>query len=242
MGNNNNCEYRIVKRHDKFIVFKYELERKYWWWPWSKMVEIENVCREVFIEENETFVIGHPSGAFVNMRQAVPEFYGKLRTSSSGIQLIQFKNGMPYKCNNTNTNYSTFFGKSITPVIEISANNTDSKIKIFQSISEEIQPFALMADRVKTEEKNSFSYIPQSAFKRKENMQYAPVFRDMSSYFDPNKYQVSMLFDGKRMFGRYALVRLIAIEGNENKYFELNRVWVLVSGSELSKKPQVVNE
>ena len=103
-------------------------------------------------------------------------------------------------------------------------------------------PFAFFIDRIKTEEKNSFSYIPQSGFKRKENMQYACVLRDMSSYFDPNKYQVSMLFDGKRLFGRYMRARLALTEENEDKYFELNRIWALVSGSELSMKPQVANE
>lgn len=208
----------------------------------SSVDDFTSINRDVFVDENETFVISHPSGAFVNLRASVPEFYGKLRTSSSGIQLIQFKNGVPYKCNNTNTSYSTFFGKKVTPVIEVSANNTDSKIKIFEAVTEEVMPFALFVDRIKTEEKNSFSYIPQSGFKRKENMQYACVLRDMSSYFDSNKYQESMLFDGKRLFGRYALIRFALTEENEDKYFELNRIWALVSGSELSMKPQVANE
>lgn len=208
----------------------------------SSVEDFTTIARDIFIDENETFVISHPTGSFINLRPYVPEFYAKLRTSSSGIQLIQFKNGWPYKCNNTNLKYSKFFGKAVTPVVEISANNTDSKIKIVEAISEEIQPFSLYSDRIKTEEDKSFSYIPPSYFKKKENMQYAPLLRDMSTYFDPNKYQKSMLVDGKRVFGRYALVRLVATEGNESEYFELNRIWLLVSGSELSMKPQVVNE
>jgi hypothetical protein len=50
-----------------------------------------------------------------------------------------------------------------------------------------------------------------------------------------------MLLDGKRLFGRYALVRLVATPTNQSAYFELARIWVLFSGSELSMKPQVAN-
>ena len=63
---------------------------------------------------------------------------------------------------------------------------------------------------------------------------------DMSSYFDPNIYKVSMLVDGKRIFGRYALIRFVLNSENQDKYFELSKILVLVSGSELSMKPTIV--
>jgi hypothetical protein len=188
---------------------------------------------------NETLVVNdEEKTSLVNFRGYVPEFYGKLRASNSGIQFVTFKNGVAYKHNGIAKSFNTFYGVKTKSVIEFSANTLESKIKIFESISEEIQPFPLMADRIITNEKNSFSYIPSMYFKKKENIQYAEILRDMSSYYDPNKKQVSMLLGGKRMFGKYALIRLIPTEENEDKYFELNQILVLFSGSELSMKPQ----
>jgi hypothetical protein len=98
-----------------------------------------------------------------------------------------------------------------------------------------------MVDRIITNEKNSFSYIPYAYFKNKENIWYSETLRDMSSFYDPNKKQVSMLISGKRVFGKYALIRMIPTGDNENQYFQLNKVLVLFSGSELSMKPDMEN-
>jgi hypothetical protein len=198
-----------------------------------------NQQRDIVNFVSETMVFNMKIGAWENMRHYVPEYYGKLRTSTNGIQFISFANGIAYKHNGINTSYLTFYGIECSPIIEISVNNTDSKVKIMGSITEEIQPFPLYIDRIMTEEENSFSYVPQQYFERKENIQYAQILCDMSSYFDPNIYKVSMLLDGKRMFGRYALLRVVATKENQNKYFELSKIWVLVSGSELSMKPQI---
>jgi hypothetical protein len=195
--------------------------------------------RDLVIPYGETMVFNMKMGAWANMRHYIPEYYAKLRTSSSGIQFVSFANGVAYKHNGINTSYLTFYGVECSPVIEISVNNTDSKVKILGSISEEIQPHELYIDRIITEEQNSFSYVPPNYFQRKENIQYAEILFDMSSYFDPNVYKVSMLVDGKRMFGRYALVRVVATQANQSKYFELSKIWVMVSGSELSMKPTV---
>jgi len=207
----------------------------------QEMATYINDQRDYILQVGETFVYNSEAQLLSNTRAYVPEYYGKLRTSKSGLQFITFVGGVPYKQNTNLKTTNIFFGVPTTPVIEFSANLTDAKVKIFESISEEIQPFALYIDSIKTEEPNSFSYVPQPYFKKKENIQYAELLRDMSSYFDPNKYQVSMLLDGKRLFGRYALVRLVAAPTNQSAYFELSRIWILFSGSELSMKPQVAS-
>lgn len=192
---------------------------------------------------NETIVFIQDDDAVMlqNFRSYTPEFYGKLRVSNSGIQFVSFKNGVPYRHNGKSTSFNTFYGVKSKSVIEFSANTIDGKIKIFESISEEIQPFPLMVDRIITNEKNSFSYIPYAYFKNKENIWYSEILRDMSSFYDPNKKQVSMLISGKRVFGKYALIRMIPTGDNENQYFQLNKVLVLFSGSELSMKPDMEN-
>ena len=202
----------------------------------SDVNDFINHERDLALSEGETMVYNNQVGAWVNMRAYTAEYYGKLRTSKSGMQFISFVNGLPYRHNNNNTDYSTFYGVKTTPVIEISVNHMMDKVKIIGAITEEIQPFALFVDRIITEEKNSYSYIPQGYFVRKENIQYAQFLCDMSSYFDPNIPKNSMLIDGKRMFGRYALVRLVANEANQNQYFQLAKILCLISNSELSAK------
>ncbi len=196
--------------------------------------------RDIFNDIGETMVLDIESLQWVNMRHYTAEYYGKLRTSKSGVQFVSFANGVPYKHNGDSNSSMTFYGIKCTPVLEISVNSTEDKVKIFGAISEEIQPFAMYIDRIITEEENSFSYVPQSYFVKKENIQYSEMLCDMSSYFDPNIYKVSMLVDGKRIFGRYALIRFVLNSENQDKYFELSKILVLVSGSELSMKPTIV--
>lgn len=200
-----------------------------------------NLDRDTIVENNETLALDFYTGMLLNFRGYTPEYYAKLRTSGNGIQFISFLGGAAWKHNGDTQGFNNFFGVQTTPVIEFCANITDAKVKIFQAIAEEIQPFALYVDRAYTEEPLSYSYTPQPYFKKKENIQYAELLRDMSSYFDPNKYQVSMLIDGKRLFGRAAVIRLTTTEDNATKFFKLARIWVLLSGSELSMKPQVAS-
>ena len=120
--------------------------------------------RDIFNDIGETMVLDIESLQWVNMRHYTAEYYGKLRTSKSGVQFVSFANGVPYKHNGDSSSSMTFYGIKCTPVLEISVNSTEDKVKIFGAISEEIQPFAMYIDRIITEEENSFSYVPQSYF------------------------------------------------------------------------------
>lgn len=199
----------------------------------------ENDNREVIIADSETIVFNTQMKKWVNFRGYTPEYFSKLRNAVSGSQFISFKNGQPYLHNNLTGTRNTFYGTPQTSVIEISMNANDSKEKIFQSITQESLPNNFFVDKIVTSEKNSFSYIPQNYWIRKENTFYAEVLRDMGSYFDNNVMQVSTLIEGKRMFGKYALIRFVMVNSKQDTYFELGKIWVLVTGSELSQKPQI---
>lgn len=201
--------------------------------------DFDNENRAVFIEESETIVFNLEAGFLSNFRGYTAEYYSKLRNAKSGSQLFSFKNGVPYLNNNLSGTRNTFFGNTQTSVITVCVNANDSKEKIFQSISQEILPNNLFVDSIITSEKNSFSYVPQNYWKRKENTWYSEILRDMSSYFDANFMHVSTLIEGKRMFGKYAEIRFVMISAKQDEYFELGKIWVLVTGSELSEKPQI---
>lgn len=198
-----------------------------------------NEHREIVIDDSETFVLNTQSKQASNFRGYVPEYYSKLRNANDSSQFILFKDGQPYQLNNLTGTRNTFFGVKQTSVVEICVNANDSKEKIFQSLTQECLPTNFFVDKITTPEKNSFSYVPQKYWVRKENTFYAEVLRDMSSYFDANFMKVSTLIEGKRVFGKYALIRFVMIEANQDTYFELNKIWCLLTGSELSEKPQI---
>lgn len=199
----------------------------------------DNDNREVIITDSETIVFNSQMKKWVNFRGYTPEYFSKLRNAVSGSQFISFKNGQPYLHNNLTGTRDTFYGVTQTPVIEISVNANESKEKIMLAITQESLPNNFFVDRIVTSEKNSFSYIPQNYWVRKENTWYAPVLRDMGSYFDNNVMQISTLIEGKRMFGKYALIRFVMVNSKQDVYNELGKIWVLVTGSELSRKPQI---
>lgn len=198
-----------------------------------------NNHREVIIEDSETIVYNTHMKKWVNFRGYTPEFYSKLRNAKSGSQFVSFANGNGYFHNNVQGSYNTFYGEKQTSVIEISVNSNAGKEKVFLSLTQESLPNNFFVDRILTSEKNSFSYIPQNYWSREENTFYSEILRDMSSYFDPNFMQLSTLIEGKRMFGKYALIRFVMIDSNVDTYNELGRLWCLLTGSELSGKPQI---
>lgn len=198
-----------------------------------------NFERDKFTDLSETIVWGMQEQLLLNLRAYIPEFYGKLRTSANGLQLISFVHGKPYKHNGNVTTTNVFFGIPTLPVIEFCANIQDSKIKIFMSLTEEIREFPLYVDRIITGVKNMYSYVPPPYFVKREGIHYTEILRNMSSFFDPNKTQTSMLIDGGGIVDGWALIRLTVTDENMSKPFELGRLWVLLSGSELSMKPQI---
>lgn len=198
-----------------------------------------NENRDIRIEVGETIVYNTTLKVWTNFRGYVPEYYGKLKNANSGMQMYTFVNGVPYQHNNLKDTYCTFYGHKQTPVIEVLVNNTDSKVKIFQSASQEILPQTMFVDRIMTEEINSLSYLPMPYWNKKENIFYGAFWRDMASYWDANYMQESTYFEGKRIFGKFAFMRYVNTYDNSDKYFALTHFWTLLTGSELSMKPQI---
>lgn len=205
-----------------------------------------NENRDIRIEVGETIVFNTkiitpqtPHGSWTNFRGYVPEYYGKLKNAKSGMQMYTFVCGLPYQHNNLQGTYCTFYGHKQTPVVEVLVNNTDSKVKIYLSASQEILPQTMFVDRIMSEEINSLSYLPMPYWTKKENIFYGAFWRDMASYWDANYMQESTYFEGKRIFGKFAFMRYVNTYDNSDKYFALTHFWTLVTGSELSMKPQI---
>ena len=198
-----------------------------------------NTLRETSIDAPETFVFNLDQKKWVRFAGYVPEQYGVLRHSITGIELIAFCSGLPYFMNNNAvTEFNTFFGVESDQVISVIMNFDNSKVKIFQSLTVESQVLPYFVDLLFTDETNSYSYVPLNYWKSKEGIWYTEVLRDMNSYQpleDPAKFP-PMLIDGKRVFGQFAYLRLVRDTRFRRMYNEFNNFWVRITASERSEK------
>ena len=109
---------------------------------------------------------------------------------------------------------------------------------MYQSAAIETNSVEMFIDKIVTNEAKSLSYVPVKYFKKKENMMYAELLRDMNS-FPSNEDFVNgraMLIDGKRIFGQFAKLRFVVYQDSYDKYFEINSFNIRTTNSERSYK------
>jgi hypothetical protein len=197
-----------------------------------------NNRRNIDLKSQETIVYNIETKRWTKFENYVAEAYANLRGNSSGVEFISFSAGKPYVHNQSgNISYLNFFGVQTEPVIVGVFNKTPEIVKIFQSISLDVVDNKFFVDMIYDNEQNSFSYIPYNLFKKKEKFSYAGILRDMVSYFsiDSTKTFRSTLQDGKRIFGRYMVVRFVGQSDTLNGYFQLNSINSLFTNGHTTK-------
>lgn len=192
-----------------------------------------NNRRNIDLKNQETFCYDIDVQRWVPGANFTPESYGKLRGSKSGVEMITFAAGKPYYHLNTpNTDFLKYYGIQTTPVIIQVLNANPEIVKIFMGIAQDILPNSLRVDLAYDNEQDSYSYIPSNQIVKKENVFYGAFMRDFSSYNSP----ISTAVDGKRMFGRYLVIRFIGQVEKLNEYFQLSNLFFLYSDSNSNKK------
>lgn len=188
------------------------------------------------LKHQETLVYNLDTKRWKPLAGFTPESYGKLR-GNLGTQFISFASGIPYRHNNQNTSYVTFYGQKTEPVLSSVYNKDEDLVKIMQSLSLDINNSILFADLIYSTQVYGYSYIPLSWFKEKEKMFYAPFLKDMVTYLqDPVDGDFrSTLIDGKRVFGEYFIVRFVQEYAKLGQYFELNGIQFLTTNSAPTK-------
>jgi hypothetical protein len=86
-------------------------------------------------------------------------------------------------------------------------------------------------------QQDCYSYIPDNYWKQKDKMPYSEIQRNMVSY-PPTSHQElfrSMLVDGKRIFGTYAVCRFVQRYEDLGSYFQLSSVRYLFTNSFTNK-------
>lgn len=187
-----------------------------------------NQKRNIELLWQETFVYDIQRHGWVMFVGFTPEGYGRLRGKKANVEMFTFAAGKPYYHNNTpNDSFLKFYGIQCEPVLIWVGNDKTEDVKILQSIAHDSNNNAWYIDEIYTNEKNSYSYLSLNQFKKKEGQWYAAVLRNMNSYPPPYKDQLfrSMLFDGKRNFGRYWVVRMVGDPATLNRYTQLSNVY-----------------
>lgn len=194
--------------------------------------------RNIDLLHQETLVFNTITKRFTRFENFTPEAYGKMRGRSTGIQLVTFAAGIPYIHNTENNSFNSFYGIQYDPIVMGVLNQNQSINKIFANMVLDINGPGMFVDFLRTNEPNSFSYVPMNLVNKKENKYYLSLLRDMNSYPTkvPEDSFISTLIDGKRIYNLYLLFRLIGDPGNRGKYFELKSIYSLFTDSTNEKK------
>lgn len=190
------------------------------------------------LKHQETIVFNIPTGRWVRSVGFVPESYAILKGDKSGVQLLSFAAGKPYYHNSGNDSFAEYYGQQVTPNFIGVLNKAPDVNKILQSISIDSNPYCFWVDLIYSNFYNSYSYLSLNQFKKKENLFYAAVLRNLNSYpsNQPEDLFRSNLFDGGRTYGLYFVIRFIMDLNNLNKYNEMKGCSFLFTTSGNLKK------
>jgi hypothetical protein len=133
--------------------------------------------------------------------------------------------------------FLNFYEQQTEPVIMGVFNKSEELVKILQAINIDITNAELFIDLLYGTQDNSFTYMSINQFSERERLFYGALLRDMVSYLAPQQGQNyrSTLFEGKRMFSEYFVVRFVQDFLSLGKYFELVEMMYLFTNSPLKK-------
>lgn len=197
-----------------------------------------NQLRNIKLDAQETVVFNFSVGRWTRWEGFVPESYSRISGLSTGVEMLGFAAGKPYRFNNiANPTFLNFFGVQTEPVIIAVLNKKSEDVKILQAMRQDITGEAMFVDMVFSQQDNGFSYVPINLWKNKEKNEYAGTLRDMVTYLDPNNINTfrSTLQDGKRIFGQYFIVRFVGNPQALNNYFQLSGIEYLFTNSAPTK-------
>lgn len=236
-GVNNSSKFDVIggvdlERGNLYLTFRPRRKNS------NDLTSYINQRRGIDLLHQETLVYNTITRRFTRFENFTPEAYGKMRGKTTGIQLVTFAAGIPYTHNTGNDSFNMFYSIQTDSVIVGVFNQNQDINKIFANLVLDINGPGMYIDFLRTNEPNSFSYVPMNLVNKKENKYYLSILRDMVSYFAPipeNEFR-STLIDGKRIYNLYLLFRLIGDPNNRGKYFELKVIYNLFTDSTNEKK------
>jgi hypothetical protein len=190
------------------------------------------------IKHQETLVYDTHHSGWVPCANFTPEAYCRLRGSWANVEFISFAAGVPYVHNNLpEVSFLNYYGVQTEPVFTLVLNKSSDVVKIMKAVTQNINGSRLFIDMLYDTQQDCYSYIPDNYWKQKDKMPYSEIQRNMVSY-PPTSHQElfrSMLVDGKRIFGTYAVCRFVQRYEDLGSYFQLSSVRYLFTNSFTNK-------
>lgn len=194
--------------------------------------------KNIDVNHQETLVYNTITKRFARFENFTPESYGKMKGKTTGIQLITFAAGVPYTHNMGNTSFNVFYGIQYDWVM-IGVFDQDQEVnKVFGNVVLDVNGPGAYIDFLRTNDPNSFSYVPMNLVNKIENKYYLTILRNFWSFFaaGPQDAFRSTMIDGKRIYNLYLLFRLVGDPNSQGKYFELKTIYNLVADTTNQKK------
>ena len=172
------------------------------------------------VEKNETYSFDINTGWFLGQFGFTPEGYAAASGDVLHKQLFSFKNGLPWRHYdiNTNTVFNTFYGVKVDRVLVFVYNIDKLTVKQLKFI-EVYCKFLYWAFLITTES-NQRSRLTKSQWTRAAKFYRAAFLCDLDTP-DANNILANKLFEGNLLYGRYATIHLIGDATNNDQYSEL---------------------
>lgn len=200
-------------------------------------VKFVNNEREIHIDRSETFIYNPILKKWTSFAGFIPEFYGKMKHAATGEEMIAFAAGSPWFHNSKATvGYNKFFDIRTDQIITVVASADPSKLQVFQRAAIESPDVKYFIYRIATDDPGLFSYVPLNYFRKKGQVYYSRLLRNMNTYPDPGHSRVSMLVDGNSITGNYAEFTFVADTNRQEDYSQVNNILIGLIGSEKSDK------
>lgn len=192
----------------------------------TQIKDFVNTERGKFIPLNETFTYSLEQDRWVSFQTFVPESYGQLNKALSGDEFISFVNGIPYTHNSKDVKtFNEFYGVSDNQVIDVAFYGKEDRDQTYQCIIITSPNAKYFVDRITTNNKRVFSYVPPAWVKSKLNNLYSTLLRNMLTYPSAHSPVPSLLIDGGgKISGEWCRIRIVRDPSQLNSYSEIDHI------------------
>lgn len=184
------------------------------------------------IGANETALIDLQDKMLRGFSFLTPEYFGVMETAFLGARLIAFKFGVPWTPGSpgVGAKYNHFFGETCKKIYEVVFNkgeqtsNTTDKTYLYTEVYCKGQ--LLFASRVITESGQESRIMP-NWWEKRDNVWMADFKCQINGQADsnlPNQTGLKAVIDGELLHGKWAKVRYVSRDADDDKYCELTAV------------------
>lgn len=186
---------------------------------------------------NETISIDINTGKLRLSPSFTPQYYGELQGYQNDKVVFTFKDGDAYlhQIANNNQVYNNFYGIQCKKRLQVIANKSPEKVKIFLYNEVYCKQHLFVMPKVITGSGQE-SRIRAGRWDKRDNFYCAPFLCNINTFQDPNIpiLATAAITDGDILYGRWAKMYYESQDTDDNKYCELEAFIIQVGTQEKS--------